>query len=78
MSTQTSRMQTRIANESDAEGLTALINLAFRGAENFFVEADRVDLEGVLGLLATGEFLLVETEGALVGCVYLEPRGDRT
>ena len=67
-----------MANESDAEGLTALINLAFRGAENFFVDEDRVDLEGVFGLLETGEFLLVEADGALAGCVYLEPRGDRT
>jgi len=78
MSTPTSQLQTRIANETDAEGLTALINLAFRGAENFFVDGDRVDLDSVFRLFETGEFLLVETEGALAGCVYLEPRGDRT
>jgi hypothetical protein len=34
----TSEIQTRLANSGDAEKITALINVAFKGAENFFVE----------------------------------------
>ena len=70
-------MQLRIAGNGDAEGLMDLINAAFRKAESFIIDRDRVDLEVVQSLLAKGEFLVADDEGALAGCVYLEPRGER-
>ena len=78
MSSSHSDVQTRLGKISDAENITALINVAFRQAENFFVEGDRIDLETVLNYLETGEFLLAEDQGNLDGCVYLERRGDRS
>ena len=78
MLTQLSPIEIRIAGESDAQAITDLINAAFKVAENFFVDEDRIDLPTVNGLLEKGEFLLAERNKALVGCVYLEPRGERT
>ena len=51
-----------------------MINSAFRDAENFFVEGDRVDVADVLNFLSSGKFLLAESEDTLLGCVYVEPR----
>ena len=70
-------MQLRIAGNVDAEALMDLINAAFRKAESFIIDQDRVDLEVVRSLLAKGEFLVADDEGALAGCVYLERRGER-
>ena len=70
-------MQLRIAGNSDAERLTDLINAAFRKAESFIIDRDRVDLEVVQSLFAKGEFLVADDEDALAGCVYLELRGER-
>jgi predicted N-acetyltransferase YhbS len=74
----TSEIRTRLANSGDAEKITALINLAFKGAENFFVEGDRIDLKSVLELLEKGEFVIAESQSVMAGCVYIEPRGNRT
>jgi GNAT superfamily N-acetyltransferase len=63
-----------IAKRKDAERIATLINSAFRGAEQFFVDGDRVDVESVLKFLGTGRFLLAESERTLLGCVYVEPR----
>ena len=54
-----------------------LINTAFRKAESFIIDQDRVDFGVVQSLLAKGEFLVAEDEGSLAGCVYLELRGER-
>ena len=54
-----------------------LINVAFRKAESFIIDRDRVDLKAVQSLLAKGEFLVADDEDALAGCVYLELRGER-
>ncbi len=70
-------MRIRSAKNIDAQNLTSLINAAFRRGEGHIIARDRIDLETVLSLLAQGEFLVVEEEGALVGCVYLEARGER-
>jgi GNAT superfamily N-acetyltransferase len=70
-------VQLRIAGNSDAEGLMDLINAAFRKAESFIIDRDRVDLQVVQLLLAKGEFLVADDEDALAGCVYLELRGER-
>jgi len=78
MSTQLSPLQIRVANEADAESITSIINAAFKIAEGFFIDENRIDLPTVKSLLEKGEFLLAEQSNSLVGCVYLEPRGERT
>src|SRR5687768_17623646 len=67
-------VQVRIAQREDAEEITTVINSAFRGAEEFFVERDRVEVADVLNFLSIGKFLLAEGEQTLLGCVYVEPR----
>jgi predicted N-acetyltransferase YhbS len=67
----------RTADLSDSETIAGVINAAFRIAEGFFVDGNRVSLEEVHQHLTTGVFLVAETEGAITGCVYLEPRGER-
>jgi GNAT superfamily N-acetyltransferase len=62
----------------DAEAVVSVINVAFRRAESFFIDGDRIDLETVRGLLQTGSFLVADDQGSLCGCVYVEPRGDRS
>ena len=67
-------VRVRLAQLEDAEKITTVINSAFRGAEQFFVDADRVDVAEVLNFLSSGKFLLAESEHTLLGCVYIEPR----
>lgn len=69
-------MQLRVATESDAEEIVRVINAAFKKAESFFIDEDRIDLESVKEFLAKGNFLLAEDNG-LAACVYVELRGDR-
>jgi len=71
-------MQARVAEIADAEDIVSVINAAFRQAENFFIDRDRVDLEAVRELLRKGKFLVADNNGALEGCVYVELRGDRS
>ncbi len=54
-----------------------VINLAFRAAESFFVEGDRITLEILQSMLDKGNFLLAEAAAGLVGCVYVELQGER-
>lgn len=70
-------MQVRFAQSSDAERLVALINSAFKRAEGYIIDHDRIDLQTVQSLLEKGQFLLAEDDGNLAGCVYLERRGER-
>jgi ribosomal protein S18 acetylase RimI-like enzyme len=69
-------MKTRVAEPEDAEDIARLVNTAFR-PERFFIDADRTNPEKVRALLQKGKFLLVEQEGTLAGCVYVELRGER-
>ena len=71
-------MEIRIATSQDVERIVELINAAFRRGEGHIIYGDRIDIEEVQSLLPKGEFLVAEDDGALVGCVYLEPRGERT
>lgn len=68
----------RKAEAPDVVQITTLINEAFRIVEEFFVEGERITADGVREHMSTGEFLLAEREGKLVGSVYLERRGDRS
>jgi GNAT superfamily N-acetyltransferase len=56
----------------------ALINSAFRIAEDFFYNEDRITFEEVERLFTTGTFLLAEADRVLRGCVYVELRGERS
>lgn len=67
----------RLAEVRDAESITAVINSAFRAAESFLVDRDRIDPESVQAFLQKGKFLVAEEAGSMVGCVYLELRGER-
>lgn len=73
----TEDIQIRIAGATDAEKITHMINISFRPAEGFFVEGDRIKTEEVSHSLATGKFLLAEKDDELIGCVHVEPRGER-
>ena len=70
-------MQVRMAKIQDAEAITALINSAFRKAESFFIDGDRIDAAAIRTLMEKGQFLLAEENGTLAGCVYVEQRGER-
>jgi N-acetylglutamate synthase-like GNAT family acetyltransferase len=67
----------RVADAQDAEAIVSVINVAFRKAEGFLLDRDRIDLPAVRELLQKGKFLVAEDK-LLCGCVYLEQRGDRS
>jgi GNAT superfamily N-acetyltransferase len=70
-------VQLRVATHSDADAITILINIAFKRAESFLIDGNRIDLRTVQSLMEKGKFLVTEEDGILAGCVYVEPRGER-
>ena|SRR6202051_794885 len=66
----------RTAKESDAGAIARLVNTAFL-VEQFFIERDRTNSETVRSLLKKGNFLLAEDAPNLIGCIYVELRGER-
>jgi N-acetylglutamate synthase-like GNAT family acetyltransferase len=68
----------RVAVAADAEAVSRVINTAFRKAESFLVDHDRIDLQTVQELFRTGMFLVAEENKVVVGCVHVEMRGDRS
>jgi predicted N-acetyltransferase YhbS len=66
----------RLATLADAPDISRLVNDTFR-SERFFIDRDRTDPGKVSGLLEKGKFLLWFDEAALIGCVYVELRGER-
>ena len=64
-------MNIRAATPADASHLAALVTLAYR-VEAFVVDGDRTDTVDVTRRLERGDFLLLEEDGALVGCVYVQ------
>jgi GNAT superfamily N-acetyltransferase len=64
----------RRAEIEEAEAVARVINAAFRPAEEFFVEGDRIRVEGVRELCAKGAFLVA---GDFAGVIYAELRGER-
>jgi len=66
----------RVATSDDVPALVRLINAAF-AVERVAIEGDRVDRLGVEKYLRTGQFLLLEENTAITGCVYVEKRRDR-
>lgn len=69
-------IRVRSATADDAARVAALVNQAF-AIERFFVDGDRTDEDEVRALMARGGFLCAEVGGELVGCVFLEVRGER-
>ncbi len=69
-------MEIRFANEADAAAVAALVNQAFQ-VEKFFKVGERTDEAEVRAHLDGGRFLLLEDEGVLAGCIYVELRGER-
>jgi len=67
----------RVAKVEDAEAIVRVVNAAFRPAEGFVFDRDRIDLESVRESLGKGTYLIAEEDAALCGCVYVELRGDR-
>jgi predicted N-acetyltransferase YhbS len=68
----------RVANSGDAEAVSRVINAAFRKAESFLVDRDRIDLKTVQDLFRTGMFLVAVENEVIVGCVHVEMRGERS
>jgi GNAT superfamily N-acetyltransferase len=67
----------RWADARDVAAIVRVINVAFRAAESFFVEGDRISAETVQAMLGNGNFLLAADAAGLVGCVFVELRGER-
>jgi predicted N-acetyltransferase YhbS len=69
-------LETRFATDADAEAVSALVVAAFK-VERFFIDRDRIDPAKVREMLGTGKYLIVEDNGTLIACVYVELRGQR-
>ena len=78
MIAQKSTVPARTATPDDAARITAVINAAFRIAEGFFIDGNRITQAEVEQLLTKGTFLLAEDGDKLNGCVYVELRGERS
>ena len=78
MSTPNTAVPIRLAVPADAARITAVINSAFRIAEGFFIDGNRIAQKEVEESLEKGAFLLVENGDVLNGCVYVELRGERS
>ena len=64
-------MNIRAATPADASNVAVLVTLAYR-VEAFFVDGDRTDASDVTRRLERGDLLLLEEDGALIGCVYVQ------
>jgi predicted N-acetyltransferase YhbS len=67
----------RWAEARDVAAIVRVINLAFRAAESFFIERDRISAETLQPMLDRGNFLLAEDAVGFAGCVLVELRGER-
>lgn len=70
-------LQVRWAEAGYVDAIARVVNVAFRRAESFFVERDRIDAQTLRKMMEKGKFLLAEDSGGFLGCVYLEFRGER-
>jgi N-acetylglutamate synthase-like GNAT family acetyltransferase len=71
-------LQIRVAEAGDAEAVTRVINAAFRKAEGFLIDRDRIDLPTVQALFDSGTFLVAEENDVVAGCVHVEMRDERS
>jgi GNAT superfamily N-acetyltransferase len=68
-------MTIRTATPAEAPALAALISLAYR-VEDFFKIGDRTDADDVRERMTRGDFLVIEDERGVAGCVYVTWHGD--
>jgi len=73
MSTQLA-ISVRRARPADAPALARLVNRAY-AVEQFFVDGDRTSADEIVRMMATGEFVVIESPDMLAGAVYVETRG---
>jgi predicted N-acetyltransferase YhbS len=66
----------RLAADHDAKEIMSVINAAFRQAESFFIDGDRINTESMQSLMEKGKFLVADDGGSVAGCVYVELRGE--
>ena len=64
----------RRAEARESEAIARVINAAFGPAEAFFVDGDRISVDGVRESFARGVFLVA---GDFAGVIYVELRGER-
>lgn len=67
----------RTAVPGDAEAAARVINAAF-AVEQVAIDGDRTSPESVRAMMNTGQVLVAEDEHGVVGCVYVEARGDHS
>ncbi len=75
MADQHSRTKVRLARPADTKAMISVVNAAF--AVEDFLEGTRTDHERMAEISKTGEFLVAERSGRIVGSVYIECRGER-
>lgn len=73
----TATVTIRKATVDDAPDLVPVINRAFAVELEFF-STERIDLPGLIQHFEKGTILAAVSDGELVGCVYVEPKGDRS
>ena len=78
MTTPNTAASIRLAVPADAARITAVINAAFRIAEGFFIDGNRIAQAEVEQKLSDGAFIVSESGYTLSGCVYVEMRGERS
>ncbi len=78
MTTRNTAAPVRLAVPADAARITAVINAAFRIAEEFFIDGNRITQAEVEKSLTKGDFIVAENGDTLSGCVYVELRGERS
>jgi len=66
----------RKAVAADIPAIVELINRAF-AVEKFFKTGERIDAAGLSEMMQSGEFLLLESAGALIACVFVRITGER-
>lgn len=80
------KLSFRIARATDADEITELVQLAYRGGkatvdwknESHLVEGPRINSDEVISIIQkeVSEILLVESDGKIIGCVKVEKLGD--
>jgi ribosomal protein S18 acetylase RimI-like enzyme len=66
----------RKAVPADVLAIVDLINRAF-AVEKFFKSGERIDAVGLTEMMKSGEFLLLESSGAMIACVFVRITGER-
>jgi ribosomal protein S18 acetylase RimI-like enzyme len=65
----------RDATIADLDALTRMVNTAY-AVEHFIYDGERISPKEFADLLKTGRVLLLEQDGAPLGCIYLQLHDD--